>query len=285
MISQELTTFAETMSLWSSGRRGSESSLSNLFPSESAIKRWSSAGVLRGVSVDGASLILREDRDFVHAYLHCSDHDAGCSLLKALDRDIVVVADVLDKRESHAALAETFRSSGFRPYRQLMRISRPPLPLMNAPTLADVVDNARPSDADVILRQLEEHFDRYSEQLPSLAEVHDAIRSGLILVARHDGGVAGFLHFEHSGQMSAIRYWFVLPHWRDGRVGASLLRTYLGVRCADDIAPLGRGRQRWCHRSLPPLWLCVRRPDGSGADERRTQVNERILEILLETPS
>jgi len=233
--------FKEAKQLWSDGKLSGHTALTNFFLSQRAIERATSAGVLWGFSVPGASILLRGDRDFFHLYANFADTAKFRSLLAKLPSNTVLVSDVLQRRESHRLMIQTLEQEGFTRYRELIRIERLPHNMPEPAPEADI-HYAKLTDADYILGELEVNFDKFSEQLPDFDEIADAISSNQILVALSDGRRAGFLFFESSGQSSILRYWFVGPDFREKKMGSSLMRHYLMDACSNELSQLWVGR-------------------------------------------
>ena len=126
---------------------------------------------------------------------------------------------------------------GFTPHRLLFRLNRQVQTMKEDRTGANL-QLAHKSNAVEILCYLETYFDKYSEQLPELDEIEDAITKNQIIVSLVDHQLAGFLYFESLGQSSILRYWFVSPDFRNQNVGSSLIRHYLYASCPNTSSQL-----------------------------------------------
>jgi hypothetical protein len=208
----------------------------NLFASRDRIEEWIDDDSLYRLAGDGASALLRRDRDFFHVYLTFVDPDGARALLDRLPADEILVTDVVGDGERDRPVTEVFEDAGYRLHRLLRRLKRRPSDL-EAPA-ADSLRPADPSDTTWILEMLEAHFDRFSEQLPTRRQLDRAVATDSITLAVVDGSRAGFLYDESAGRRSTLRYWFVAPEWRDARVGARLLRHHVATRCAGKTSEL-----------------------------------------------
>ena len=79
---------------------------------------------------------------------------------------------------------------------------------------------------------LESAFDRFGEQLPLLYEIQAAVCARQVLVARHEGKIAGLLFFETQGFSSTLRFWAVAEEYRALKFGSALMRQYLTTQGA-----------------------------------------------------
>lgn len=223
-----INSFGEARAIWAAGKNPGNRSLTNLFLPQESLERCARNGRLNGVSEPGASLLLRRDRDFQHVYVNYSDTEILESLLKQIPASETLVVDVVQRNNSHDQLIQVLSDCGFSPHRHLIRLNRPALPLGET-GYREHVEIALEQDADLILSKLEAHFDRFSEQLPDLDEIVEAISRSELIISRVEGKIAGFLFLEVNGNASRLRYWFVDPEFRDRSIGSSLLRHYLSV--------------------------------------------------------
>jgi hypothetical protein len=232
-----LKSVRETQALWSRGKLTNKRSKTNFFLSETSIERHSRNTQLFGTAIDGAAVILRRDRDFFHLYVHFCVESRLLSILDTLDPVHTYVADVVSRADSHIEVEKILEKAGFKSHRKLQRLQRSPGELPVA-TKTQGLEFANFDMSKNILDILELHFDRFSEQLPEIEEIRNVIRDRRILVAIRENSVAGFLYFEPNGLSSVLRYWFVDPKFRDGKIGGNLIRRYLEVECAGKTSHL-----------------------------------------------
>jgi GNAT superfamily N-acetyltransferase len=232
-----LTSFIEAKSLWAAGKTRGEPSLTNFFLTQHSIERAIRKERLTGISQPGASLLLRRDRDFSHLYINFSDREVLKSQLEQLTVETPLVVDVIQRDNSHGRLISVLEDAGFTPHRLLFRLNRQ-IQATKASTSGVKVQLAHHSSAAEILRFLETYFDKYSEQLPELDEIEDAISKNQILISLIDHQLAGFLYFESSGESSILRYWFISPDVRNQNVGSALIRHYLSASCPNAASQL-----------------------------------------------
>ena len=227
---RSVSTFADAKSLWSSGKIPGKSSLTNFFLNQRSIERAIKKDNLWGIAQSGASLLLRRDRDFFHLYINFSDQEVLRTLLTKLNTETPLVVDVIQRNNSHHELIAILKDAGFGSHRLLFRLNRKVHAIQKS-TEVDSVGLANLTHAAEILNFLEKYFDKYSEQIPEIDEIEEAILNRQILLSLIDDEIAGFLYFESFGLASSLRYWFVNPKFRDQNIGSALIRHYLAVSC------------------------------------------------------
>ena len=82
-------------------------------------------------------------------------------------------------------------------------------------------------DVSLIDELLHMHFDEQMEQLPLVEELEKMIAQKHILLSMREGKVAGMLLFDLNATTLYLRYWLVLPEYRNQGVGSELLRQFL----------------------------------------------------------
>lgn len=209
----------------------------NFFPVEPVLRLWIQQGELTARSEAGCAFFLRRDRDFLHLYFAAPEPaalDHGLAALPPLRAERVVV-DLIGRQEAIRPLVVVFGDAGFRSYRRLVRLARSAGPLPAAPPRdppPPPVVQPDPAEAGRVLALIEQFFDRYSDQLPSLDQVRAALGAHQILAVKVAGELAALLFYETQGLTSILRYWLVAkPHESRG-FGSLLLREYLGSQTA-----------------------------------------------------
>jgi len=74
---------------------------------------------------------------------------------------------------------------------------------------------------------LHTHFDEQMEQLPLVEELEKMVERKHVLLSMREGKVAGMLLFDLNASTLYLRYWLVLPEYRNKGVGSELLRQFL----------------------------------------------------------
>ena len=82
-------------------------------------------------------------------------------------------------------------------------------------------------DMKTINELLHTHFDEQLEQLPLEDELEKMIEQRHVLACDRGDKVAGMLLFDLSASTLYLRYWLVLPEYRNMGVGSELLRHFL----------------------------------------------------------
>ena len=204
----------------------------NFFPVQTKLQDWIARGELFAELRGGVAFFFRTDRDFQHLYFCAPDRPAWqreMDRLPALKTERVVT-DLVGKEASLTGWLPVLEATGFRRHLQLQRLSRPGLP--GPASGKSPVLYADPADGPGVLGLIESSFDRYGEQLPTLSEIEAAIERRPVLLAKHDGAMAGLLYFETHGVASTIRFWVVAEKFRGHRVGATLMQHYFQTHAA-----------------------------------------------------
>jgi hypothetical protein len=216
-------------------KAGAPDFCTNFFPVQKRVQDWIEHGELRGAFRSDAVFFFRRDRDFWHLYY--------CAASKtALEREIPTVPEiktervVLDLVGNEAAVSVpvgVWKSVGFNQHTRLFRMARVAQP-GTAPggEPNGAIEFADAADAPGVMSLLEGAFDRFGEQLPLLYEIQAAIDARQVLIARHEGKIAGLLFFETQGFSSTLRFWAVAAEHRALRFGSALMRQYFATQSA-----------------------------------------------------
>ena len=138
--------------------------------------------------------------------------------------------DLLGKESDLAELSEVFEQSGWKSYERLMRLGRGSGEIaISGPREERNVTQAQEADETEILHLIEERFDLFSDQLPTLEEIRQSRENGQILAIREQNQIAALLLFETAGFTSTIRYWAVGRDFECRGFGSALLRSYFRI--------------------------------------------------------
>jgi ribosomal protein S18 acetylase RimI-like enzyme len=221
-------TVAQVFDVIQQAKTGAADFTTNFYPVEKRLQDWIARGELAGESQGGAAFFFRKDRDFQHLYYCAPDATAlrdGLAALVALKTEKVVL-DIVGKDPGLAESVIKWEQAGFRRHTKLCRMARMAASLAE-PGNDGHIGCAEMADAPQILQLLEQHFDRYGEQIPLFYELESAVAQGQILVARREGEVAGLLFFETQGVSSTLRFWTVATKFQALRLGSALMRRYI----------------------------------------------------------
>jgi ribosomal protein S18 acetylase RimI-like enzyme len=221
-----LTSIAEVQEALSHGKVLGKKSETNLFLSRVNLEKYATQKKIWGVWNTEASLLMRRDRDFFHLYGTYSNVNQFEYLLNQLDYEETYVADLVGRNNSQLIQESSYRRCGFEIHRELKRIARLPSEL-DLPSHTPRIEVLTQQSAAQVLDHLEKFFDRFSEQIPELEDIEQAIAQGQIIGIFQDGYLAAFLYYENDTTISNLRYWFVHPDFRDEKIGGHLIRQYL----------------------------------------------------------
>ena len=86
---------------------------------------------------------------------------------------------------------------------------------------------AKREDVGMVDELLHTHFDEQMEQLPLVEELEKMVERKHVLFSMREGKEAGMLLFDLNATTLYLRYWLVLPEYRNRGVGSELLRQFL----------------------------------------------------------
>lgn len=201
--------------------------VTNFFWDERKHPYWMENRSLFFLKADRCYLLLHRNGKFSNLFYIATDMGAVAEALgqTALETDSVI--DIVSKQEGQEE-TEVLRGAGFRPYRQLFRMSHIGQLADDSWEEPEGVTFGEDADVQQVYDTLQTGFDPLSEQLPSMQEVRDFVQRRQLLVVREGESLCGFLIFELSGRTSwYLRYWYTAPEHRNRKVGARLLKAAL----------------------------------------------------------
>jgi GNAT superfamily N-acetyltransferase len=208
-------------------KAGSTGFCTNFFPVQAKLETWVAHKELSVHSLDGVTFFARKDRDFAHLYF-CAGNSAvlGEQLPEFLaNRSDKLSTDLVGPESSLTDLVKLIEQAGFSRYSRLVRLARVAA-LVEPVGAAPAVEIPRDVDAPAILQLIEDMFDRFADQLPTLYEIEAAIAARQILMIKQNGDIAALLFFETQGVTSTIRYWLVSSQFHSRGLGSALIRHY-----------------------------------------------------------
>lgn len=203
--------------------------VTNFFWDERKHPYWVDCGSLHYQKKDNCYLLLQQNEGFSNLFYMASDMDAVANAIRQTPLDSNCVIDVVIRKEGNGEI-EKLKEAGFTHYKNLYRMSHIGMLADNTWERSDDVLHAGLSDCQCVYETLHKNFDPLCEQLPSLQEVEDYVKSESILVMKDGDRLCGFLIFEISGSTSwYLRYWYTSSEYRNQRIGAKLLKTALVI--------------------------------------------------------
>ncbi len=150
----------------------------NFFPAPQKLHGWISHGELFCERKEGAALFLRKDRGFWRLYFCAASPVAlqrSIAALALLRMDPAVV-DLVGQEPAVDGVAKLFSATGFRRYRQLIRMARTGRVAPSDMTAGEAeVVLAGGEDSKPVLDLLLASFDCRAEQLPTVYEIDAAL--------------------------------------------------------------------------------------------------------------
>jgi ribosomal protein S18 acetylase RimI-like enzyme len=185
------------------------------------------------VSCEQCIFILHKDYDFYHLYFLTTASDRLVQSLEELIQrydEFIFVVDIVGTLSFIEPLSLSFKYVGFDKCIMLYRMRRLK-GIDQKQELDNRVQYANLEQAKQVHDLLEEHFDKYCEQIPLVEEIEEWAKNKKVLVIVDRQKVIGFILFEITGMTSYLKYWFIHPDYRNQKIGSVLLRQYFHECC------------------------------------------------------
>jgi ribosomal protein S18 acetylase RimI-like enzyme len=180
--------------------------------------------------IENVVFVLKQNTDFFNLYFFSPDeYELKLSLLKLIKQhsEMSLVVDIVTK-DFNSQIIKLFEEAGFNLYTSLMRMSRISKGLFQDVEHYDQhLKIADISESLKVYEQLISYFDPKAEQLPSLNEILEWTKNENILIYKIDNQIAGFIIYQLVGVTLYLRYWFVMPKYRDRKLGSKLFNYFL----------------------------------------------------------
>lgn len=206
-----------------------EGFITNFFPDFFRIGLWINAGQLFYQRYDKTVFFIRQNKEFLTLYYCATGEEAlmhNLALLMEEGRTEVWVTDVVGN-ESVCGIKEVFLSNGFKEYTSLRRMNRTESTEKFCKPSFGHLKKANKEESEEVWKLLNVFFDPYCEQLPMQEEIQKWQEAGHILIYKSEGKIAGFIIYDLSGVTLYLRYWFVLPEFREQKVGSALFNWFM----------------------------------------------------------
>lgn len=198
--------------------------LTNFFPEEQKVQSWITRQALSVVQDEYTSIFVKQDEGFANIFFCATTTTALCTSLSRLDVGQPCVLEVLSDKRTAPTLLPSLSETGFCKYKCLVRMSK--VNDGNHIEHEDRTENVLPTDVPTVHRLLQEHFDKYAEQLPTTEELENLVASNHIIIERRGENVAGFVIYDLSPSTLHLRYWLVCPRYRGQGVGSHLFKEF-----------------------------------------------------------
>lgn len=225
---KKISSFEEIQFLFSEIRSLKKGVITNFYPDPFRVSLWCQYETLFYIHLDNTIFFLRNQPHFINLF-YCSVNEDSLRqdlsfLFKEYNQSVFVVDLVgKDPMIDHRQL---FFNEGFKEYSSLVRMSRVGSPVVSEMVSDRKVMEATKQDIPYLAELYDYYFDPYIEQIPLKEELQQWIESGHVLLCRKDEKIAGFLIYDLIGVTLYLRYWFVLPEFRDCGIGATLFHEF-----------------------------------------------------------
>ncbi len=203
--------------------------LTNFYENEKVVSSWINDKMFYKYRHGDVQLFFMKNSGFYNLfYVAASDEALEDGLKKIQSENLKTrfVSDILTKDEN-TEVKKQFRNADFYEYTSLMRMNR-----MDQYHPEDYMSNdntivADASKSDQIYKLLHNHFDPFSEQLPTKEKLLQWIENENVLVYMIEQSVVGFIIYELTGHSLYLKYWFVSPDYRELKIGSKLFELFL----------------------------------------------------------
>ena len=218
-----IDSFDEVMTFISKIRRHRKGFLTNFFPEQKKIDMWITNKCLYIVEREETAIFLKIDDGFTYILYCATTKEHLFDALASLPEGVYVLDQIVDAR-TDVSLLDGFKSLGFEVRKSLVRMSKINEDL--EPVTETNMLNATKDDIPTLYELLHEHFDKYTEQLPTFEELNNFIESKHAIVKRIGDKIAGFILYDKSPSTLYLRYWLVNTGFRNRGVGSELFHEY-----------------------------------------------------------
>lgn len=195
----------------------------NLYATREQVEHWCAVTPMPALVADGAVIVLRPDRDFHHVFHIARDMPSLTAALTRLPHGSYST-DLIGRDDDLAQVRAAYAAAGFADHAYLRRMNR--IQTVGGHDKTDAM-LAGTEDAAAVAAFLDRLLDRFAEQVPAEAEIAAAAAAGRLLVARHDGKVAGMLMYDLKGQLAHLRFWHVDTDMQGKGIGRQLMAGFL----------------------------------------------------------
>lgn len=170
------------------------------------------------------------EKYFTNMFYISTSEDAMLARLKEYPKKYIYdlyVLDIVGRDSMCLPLVEKFKTMRGYNDATLVRMTRINGERVNGEWTNGECVYAKREDVGMADELLHTHFDEQMEQLPLVEELEKMIEQKHVLLSMREGKVAGMLLFDLNATTLYLRYWLVLPEYRNQGVGSELLRQFL----------------------------------------------------------
>lgn len=185
---------------------------------------WIQAGLLFAEDCEECCFLFYQDADIYHLFFMATNVNELKQAFRRLSHNLFpLVIDIVRKADTSMILI--WKDLGFSDYMSLFRMTR--VGTIEPRAVDPSVSKAKRKDYKIINQLLRNNFDIVSEQLPLPDELIHLIDDGSVLQCQISDNIAGILIYEKTGVTLFLRYWLVLPEFRNMGIGSKLFNAFL----------------------------------------------------------
>jgi len=230
MQMKTIVNFDEIRNFISKIKGVSNSLITNLPIENEKIGKWIATNQLFYFETERSTFLLRKSFDYYHLYYIARSEDALYNDLKKFTKKFSskIVIDIFGTIHHLEKITNKLKHIGFCIECKLFRMSKINLSALSVNSSIQNVSYEQYTEDIIFL--LKNNFDNIIDQIPNKSEISNLIKSGNALLSiSEDKSLKGFLLYNKKNKTAILRYWFVLPKYRNLGVGTKLMKDFLGL--------------------------------------------------------
>jgi len=219
-------------------KEGKKGIITNFYPDFEKVTVWINSDEFYFTQKNNTLFLFRINKGFINLFfLATSLSDLNDSLILLIDEEqnYFFVVELVGKKHDIDILSTIYYNNSFFEYTTFLKMNRWGYKENNFVNNENVKP-ARTEQTDNIENLLNTYFDIIAEHLPGRKEIEEWIENGNISVYESDEKIYGFVIYDIKGRTSHLRYWFVLPEYRNEKIGSSLFSKFLN--CSKNVIRL-----------------------------------------------
>lgn len=224
---QQVRSVEELRTLPSEVRAKRQGFLTNFYFDDDKHSLWIEKGVCGYEWVSDTLFVVKKSETFWNVF-YCTTNMEVFSFdlleFKYRHPEVIMMFDIVGRDSQCVPLVRLFEELGFMEATSLVRMTRMTEPMDYVSDSS--IRQARTDEATIIHQLLHQFFNEKTEQIPFVEELERYVKEEHVLVCEESGNLVGFLIYEINATTIYLRYWFILPDFRDKKVGSRLLRRF-----------------------------------------------------------
>jgi GNAT superfamily N-acetyltransferase len=209
-------------------KQNSKDYITNFYPNDEKLNYWIKNKVLYSIKARNTVFFLRKDRSFFHLSFCAQNFESLHQGIREISsiRDEIFVVDLVGTETNIKLLANLFEEFGFKKFVLYIRLINFIDKDEALPIISKDVVFPKPLESKTIAEMLENTFDKFAEQIPTIKEIELSIEEKKITIVREGSSIIGILMRDMAKFSSLWRFFLVSEMHRGKGVGSKLLNYY-----------------------------------------------------------